>query len=106
MRFSDETKEILKKVYKTWKGKTTYDRANKLYKELYGGNAELLVKCGWIYPVNDNSTGSGVADYPAMLTKGIDPVREWRRAAHGYRDAGGSQKALSPGRAPPACPRT
>ena len=71
MRFSDETKEILKKVYKTWKGKTTYDRANKLYKELYGGNAELLVKCGWIYPVNDNSTGSGVADYPAMLTKGI-----------------------------------
>ncbi|MFR0876208.1 MAG: hypothetical protein ACLSHC_17715 [Bilophila wadsworthia] len=29
MRFSDETKEILKKVYKTWKGKTTYDRANK-----------------------------------------------------------------------------
>ena len=62
VRFSDETKEILKKVYKTWKGKTTYDRANKLYKELYGGNAELLVKCGWIYPVNDNSTGSGVAD--------------------------------------------
>lgn len=44
VRFSDETKEILKKVYKTWKGKTTYDRANKLYKELYGGNAELLVK--------------------------------------------------------------
>lgn len=26
VRFSDETKEILKKVYKTWKGKTTYDR--------------------------------------------------------------------------------
>ncbi len=61
VRFSDETKETLKKVYKAWKGKTTYDRANKLYKELYGENAELLVKCGWIYPVNDNSTGSGVA---------------------------------------------
>ena len=76
VRFSDETKEILKKVYKTWKGKTTYDRANKLYKELYGGNAELLVKCGWIYPVNDNSTGSGVADYPAMLTKGIRGILE------------------------------
>ena len=50
VRFSDETKEILKKVYKTWKGKTTYDRANKLYKELYGGNAELLVKCGTTTP--------------------------------------------------------
>ena len=46
VRFSNETKDTLKKVYKAWKGKTTYDRANKLYKELYGGNAELLVKCG------------------------------------------------------------
>ena len=82
VRFSDETKEILKKVYKTWKGKTTYDRANKLYKELYGGNAELLVKCGWIYPVNDNSTGSGVADYPAMLTKGIRGILEEVEAAY------------------------
>ena len=70
------------KVYKTWKGKTTYDRANKLYKELYGGNAELLVKCGWIYPVNDNSTGSGVADYPAMLTKGIRGILEEVEAAY------------------------
>lgn len=71
VRFDDETKEVLKKVYKTWKGKTTYDRANKLYKDLYGSNPELLVKCGWIYPVNDNSTGSGVADYPVVLNKGI-----------------------------------
>ena len=53
VRFSDDTKETLKKVYKTWKGKTTYDRANKMYKELYGKNAELLVKCGWIYPMNE-----------------------------------------------------
>lgn len=29
VRFSDETKEILKRSIKTWKGKTTYDRANK-----------------------------------------------------------------------------
>lgn len=71
VRFDDETKDILKKVYKNWKGKTTYDRANKLYKDMYGENPELLVKSGWIYPVNDNSTGSGVANYPTVLNKGL-----------------------------------
>lgn len=74
VRFDDETKDLLRKVYKTWKGKTTYDRANKLYKDMYGENAELLVKSGWIYPVNDNSTGSGVADYPAVLNKGLRAI--------------------------------
>ena len=71
VRFDDDTKQILRDVYKQWRGRTTYARANKLYKELYNENAELLVKCGWIYPVNDNSTGSGVADYPVVINKGI-----------------------------------
>lgn len=66
-----ETQDLLKKVYKQWKGSTTYDRANKIYREIYGENAELLVKSGWIYPVNDNSTGSGSCNYGKIINKGI-----------------------------------
>ena len=69
-----ETQDLLKQVYKQWKGNTTYDRANAIYKEIYGENAELLVKSGWIYPVNDNSTGSGSADYNKVITKGISGI--------------------------------
>ena len=32
--------------------------------------------------MNDNSTGSGVADYPAMLTKGIRGILEEVEAAY------------------------
>lgn len=71
-----ETQDLLKNVYKQWKGRTTYDRSNQIYKELYGENAELLVKSGWIYPVNDNSTGSGVCDYAKVLNKGISGILE------------------------------
>lgn len=76
LNIPEETKELLKKIHKLWKGKTTYDRANKLYKDIYGENAELLVKAGWIYPVNDNSTGSGVADYPLVLQRGLRGIIE------------------------------
>ena len=69
-----ETQDLLKQVYKQWKGNTTYDRANSIYKEIYGENAELLVKSGWIYPVNDNSTGSGAPDYNKVITKGISGI--------------------------------
>ena len=69
-----ETQNLLKTVYKQWKGNTTYDRANKIYKEVYGDNPELLVKSGWIYPVNDNSTGSGTCDYGKVLNKGISGI--------------------------------
>ncbi len=69
-----ETQDLLKKVYKLWKGNTTYDRANKIYKEIYGENAELLVKSGWIYPVNDNSTGSGACNYAKVINKGIAAI--------------------------------
>jgi formate C-acetyltransferase len=71
-----ETQDLLKKVYKQWKGNTTYDRANKLYKEIYKENAELLVKSGWIYPVNDNSTGSGACNYQKVIYKGITSILE------------------------------
>ena len=71
-----ETQDLLKKVYKQWKGNTTYDRANKLYKEIYKENAELLVKSGWIYPVNDNSTGSGACNYEKVIYKGISAILE------------------------------
>ena len=71
-----ETIDLLKSVYKQWKGRTTYDRANQLYKELYGENAELLVKSGWIYPVNDNSTGSGACDYAKVINKGLSGILE------------------------------
>ena len=33
-----------------------------------------------------------VGDESFLSVRKQDPVREWRRAAHGYRDAGGSQK--------------
>ncbi|MDR0466541.1 MAG: glycyl radical protein, partial [Deltaproteobacteria bacterium] len=68
------TEDLLKAAYKKWKGNTTYDRANKIYKELYGENAELLVKSGWIYPVNDNSTGSGACDYPKVIYRGLSGI--------------------------------
>lgn len=70
----EETQEVLKKVYKNWKGNTTYDRANKLYKDIYGENAELLVRSGWIYPVNDNSTGSGACNYAKVINKGLSGI--------------------------------
>ncbi len=69
-----ETQDLLKKVYKQWKGNTTYDRANRIYKEIYGENAELLVKSGWIYPVNDNSTGSGACNYAKVINMGISGI--------------------------------
>lgn len=71
-----ETQDLLKSTYKQWKGRTTYDRSNQLYKEIYGENAELLFKSGWLYPVNDNSTGSGACDYPKVLNKGISGILE------------------------------
>ena len=71
-----ETENLLKDVYKQWKGRTTYDRSNQLYKEMYGLNAELLFKSGWLYPVNDNSTGSGACNYPLVLNKGISGILE------------------------------
>ncbi len=71
-----ETEELLKSVYKRWKGRTTYDRANKLYKEIYGENAELLIKSGWLYPVNDNSTGSGACNYAKVLQQGLSGILE------------------------------
>lgn len=69
-----ETQDLLKQVHKQWKGNTTYDRANKIYKEIYNENAELLVKSGWIYPVNDNSTGSGACDYAKVIYQGIGAI--------------------------------
>ncbi len=71
-----ETQDLLQTTYKQWRGHTTYDRSNKLYKEIYGENAELLFKSGWLYPVNDNSTGSGACDYPKVLNKGISGILE------------------------------
>jgi formate C-acetyltransferase len=79
-----ETQDLLKKVYKQWKGNTTYDRANKIYKEIYNENAELLVKSGWIYPVNDNSTGSGACNYAKVINKGIAAILE---EVDGYLEA-------------------
>mgnify|MGYP001706945922 CR=1 FL=1 len=117
VRFSDETKEILKKVYKTWKGKTTYDRANKLYKELYGGNAELphdglvgetgtsTLGSGWHppdeVPAHQRYLPTGTA--PCLRAKVCLPGRAGERNSKGHAgvvsaDAGDSLRA-HPGRA-------
>lgn len=76
VRFSDETKEILKKVYKTWKGKTTYDRRQQALQGAVRRQRGTARKVRLDLSGERQLHGSGVADYPAMLTKGIRGISE------------------------------
>ncbi len=69
-----ETEELLKKTYKAWKGKTTVDRTNTLFKDLYGQNPSFLFKSGMVYDAISITTGTGVADYARVLNEGISGI--------------------------------
>lgn len=69
-----ETMDELKKVYKKWKGRTVNDRAHALYKELYGRDPMPWFRSGMLYEDTSITTGTGVADYPRVLTQGISGI--------------------------------
>jgi formate C-acetyltransferase len=80
MKIPAETQELLEKTYKLWKGRTCIDLNNKMFKEKYGINPKPYAKAGMYYENVSVASGSGIADYPMVLNKGlrwlINDVRE------------------------------
>ncbi len=70
----EETKDLMKGVYKQWKGRTVRDTADRNYKSLYGVNPRTYINSGMLYDVMNVSLGSGCANYNAILTKGVKGV--------------------------------
>ncbi|MFK4766415.1 glycyl radical protein [Desulfobaculum sp. SPO524] len=79
MKIPAETQELLEKTYKRWKGRTCIDLNNKMFKEKYGINPKQFAKAGMYYENVSVASGSGIADYPMVLNKGlrwlIDDIR-------------------------------
>ncbi|UIJ38288.1 glycyl radical protein [Desulfobaculum bizertense] len=79
MKIPTETEALLKQTYKEWKGRTCIDLNNKMYKEKYGVNPSKYAKAGMYYENVSVASGSGIANYPKILNKGlrwmIDDVR-------------------------------
>lgn len=71
VHMSDETRTLLNDTYKEWKGHTNIDKANALFKELYGYSAPALFKAGLIFDGCSHAEGLGVADYPRVLNEGV-----------------------------------
>nr|WP_321256582.1 glycyl radical protein [uncultured Pseudodesulfovibrio sp.] len=71
MKIPAETQELLEKTYKLWKGRTCIDLNNKLFKEKYGINPKPYAKAGMYYENVSVASGSGIADYPMALNKGL-----------------------------------
>lgn len=71
MKIPHETQELLKKTYDMWRGRTCIDLNNKKYKEIYGVNAIPMAKAGLYYEHVSIASGSGIADYPLVLNKGL-----------------------------------
>jgi len=71
MKIPSETQELLEKTYKLWKGSTCIDQNNKLFKEKYGINPKQFAKAGMYYENVSVASGSGIADYPLALNKGL-----------------------------------
>lgn len=80
MSISPEALDLLKKTYTKWKGRTCIDVSNKMMKELYGVNPVPMSKAGLWYDHASIASGSGMADYPSVLNRGIraiiDEVKE------------------------------
>lgn len=80
MTIPEETLDLLKKTYKRWKGKTCIDVSNSMMKEIYNINPVPMSKAGLWYDHASISSGSGMADYPLVLNRGIrsliDEVKE------------------------------
>jgi len=71
MKIPQETQELLEKTYKLWKGRTCIDLNNKMFKEKYGINPAPFAKAGMYYENVSVASGSGIADYPLVLNKGL-----------------------------------
>ena len=74
MKIPAETEELLKKTYKLWKGRTCIDLNNKMFKDKYGFNPTPYSKAGLYYDNVSVASGSGIADYPLALNKGLRAV--------------------------------
>lgn len=72
----EETKNLMMDIYKEWKGKTCRDYADQSFKELYGVNPRPYIKSGMLYDVQNNSLGSGTAEYELILTRGVRGLLE------------------------------
>ncbi|MEF2145096.1 MAG: glycyl radical protein [Desulfovibrionaceae bacterium] len=71
MKIPQETMDLLKKTYDLWRGRTCIDINNNLFKEIYGVNPVPMAKGGLYYEHVSIASGSGIADYPLVLNKGI-----------------------------------
>ncbi len=71
MKIPKETEELLEKTYKNWKGRTCIDLNNKMFKDKYGFNPAPYSKAGVYYDNVSVASGSGIADYPLALNKGL-----------------------------------
>lgn len=71
MKIPQETQELLEKTYKSWRGHTCIDINNKLFKDKYGFNPAPYSKAGVYYDNVSVASGSGIADYPLALNKGM-----------------------------------
>lgn len=71
MKIPQETADLLEKTYKRWKGRTCIDLNNKMFKDKYGFNSAPYSKAGIFYDNVSVASGSGIADYPLTLNKGL-----------------------------------
>ena len=71
MKIPQETQDLLEKVYKKWKNRTCIALNNKMYKDKYGVNPAQYSKAGMYYDNVSVASGSGIADYPKALNKGL-----------------------------------
>ena len=62
---------MLQETYNSWRGRTCIDTNNKLFREIYGINPLPLSKAGMWYDHVSIASGSGMADYSQVLTKGL-----------------------------------
>lgn len=71
MKIPQETEELLEKVYRKWKNRTCIALNNKMYKAKYGVNPAQYSKAGMYYDNVSVASGSGIADYPLALNRGL-----------------------------------
>ena len=84
MKIPKETEELLEKVYRKWKNRTCIALNNRMYKDKYGVNPAQYSRAGMYYDNVSVASGSGIADYPKALNKGLrwvlDDLKERLRA--------------------------
>jgi len=76
VQMTEESRKLMRETYNAWKGHTNIDRANVLFKELYGYDAPTLFKSGLIFEGSSHAEGLGVADYPRVIYRGMASMIE------------------------------